>query len=236
MFKKIWLSVACAVVLTAIPAVAQQSGWLGISVEDQRNTGAVVRSVEPNSPAERAGLKQNDVIVEYNKENVLGVQQLTRLIRETPVGRTVDMKIRRDNRDQTLQVTTEASRFPDALGDIHVNLPNVNVLADQVRRSVVAPRVQVRTTFVQSGIQVEQMTDQLRNFFGVSTDLGVLVSSVDAGSAAEKAGLKSGDVITAVEGRSVRGPSDFSREMRLVNGKGTLKIVRDKQERELKLD
>ena len=236
MFKKIWLSVACAVALTAIPAVAQQSGWLGISVEDQRNTGAVVRSVEPNSPAERAGVKQNDVIVEYNKENVLGVQQLTRLIRETPVGRTVEMKIRRDNRDQTLQVTTEASRFPEALGDIHLNLPNVNVLADQVRRTVVAPRVQVRTTFVQSGIQVEQMTDQLRNFFGVSTDLGVLVSSVDAGSAAEKAGLKSGDVITAVEGRSVRGPSDFSREMRLVNGKGTLKIVRDKQERELKLD
>ena len=236
MFKKIWLSVACAVVLTAIPAVAQQSGWLGISVEDQRNTGAVVRSVEPNSPAERAGLKQNDVIVEYNKENVLGVQQLTRLIRETPVGRTVEMKIRRDNRDQTLPVTTEASRFPEALGDIHLNLPNVNVLADQVRRTVVAPRVQVRTTFVQSGIQVEQMTDQLRNFFGVSTDLGVLVSSVDAGSAAEKAGLKSGDVITAVDGRSVRSPSDFNREMRAANGKGTLKIVRDKQERELKVE
>jgi serine protease Do len=224
------------VVLTAIPAVAQQSGWLGVSVEDQRNTGAVVRSVEPNSPAERAGLKQNDVIVEYNKENVLGVQQLTRLIRETPVGRTVDMKVRRDNRDQTLQVTTEASRFPEALGDIRLNLPNVNVLADQVRRSVVAPRVQVRTTFVQSGIQVEQMTDQLRNFFGVSTNLGVLVSSVDAGSAAEKAGLKPGDVITAVDGRSVRSPSDFGREMRFENGKGTLKIVRDKQERELKLE
>jgi serine protease Do/serine protease DegQ len=80
------------------------------------------------------------------------------------------------------------------------------------------------------------MTDQLRNFFGVSTDLGVLVSSVDAGSAAEKAGLKSGDVITAVDGRSVHNPSDFSREMRFANGKGTLKVVRDKQERELKLD
>jgi serine protease Do len=236
MFKKIWLSVACAVALTAIPALAQQSGWLGISVEDQRNSGAVVRSVEPNSPAERAGLKQNDVIVEYNKENVLGVQQLTRLIRETPVGRTVEMKIRRDNRDQTLQVTTEASRFPEALGDIHLNLPNASVLADQIRRSVITPRVQVRTTFVQSGIQVEQMTDQLRSFFGVSANLGVLVSSVDAGSAAEKAGLKPGDVITAVDGRSVRSPSDFNREMRVENGKGTLKIVRDKQERELKLD
>src|SRR6516162_10695450 len=115
MFKKIWLSVACMVVLTAIPAVAQQSGWLGVSVEDQRNTGAVVRSVEPNSPAERAGLKQNDVIVEYNKENVVGVQQLTRLIRETPVGRSVEMKVRRDGRDQTLEVTTEEARFPQGL-------------------------------------------------------------------------------------------------------------------------
>jgi S1-C subfamily serine protease len=234
MLNKTWLSVACAVVLTAIPAVAQQSGWLGVSIGDQKDGGAIVRSVELNSPAERAGLKQSDVIVEYNKENVLGVQQLTRLIRETPVGRTVEMKIRRDNRDQTLQVTTEASRFPDALGNIRVDLPNVGVIVDQARRTV--PRVQVSTTFVQSGIRVEQMTDQLRDFFGVFTNLGVLVSSVDAGSSAEKAGLKPGDVITAVDGRSVRNPSDFSREMRAANGKGMLKIVRDKQERELKLE
>ena len=234
MLNKIWLSVACAVALMAVPAVAQQSGWLGVSIADQKDGGAIVRSVEPNSPAERAGLRQNDVIVEYNKENVFGVQQLTRLIRETPVGRTVEMKIRRDNRDQTLQVTTESGRGLDALGNIHVDLPNVAVIMDQARRN--ASRVQVTTSFVQSGIRVEQMTDQLRDFFGVFSNLGVLVSSVEAGSPAEKAGLKPGDVITAVDGRSVRGPSDFSREMRAANGKGTLKIVRDKQERELKVE
>jgi S1-C subfamily serine protease len=80
------------------------------------------------------------------------------------------------------------------------------------------------------------MTDQLRNFFGVSGNSGVLVSSVDAGSSAEKAGLKPGDVIIAIDGRSVRNPGDFSREMRSENGKVTLKIVRDKQERDLKLE
>ena len=234
MLKRTWLSVAGAIVFAAIPALAQQSGWLGVSIEDQKDGGAIVRSIELNSPADRAGVKPGDVIVEYNKENVLGVVQLTRLIRETPVGRTVEMKVRRDNRDQTLQVTAEASRLPDRLGNIRVDLPNVSAIVDQARRTV--SRVQVTTTIVQSGIRVEEMTDQLRDFFGVFSNLGVLVSSVDAGSAAEKAGLKPGDVITAVDGRSVRTPSDFSREMRAANGKGTLKIVRDKQERELKLD
>jgi serine protease Do len=232
MLKKTWLSLVCVIAFAAIPAIAQQAGWLGISVEDQKDGGAIVRSVEPSSPAERAGLKQGDTIVEYNRENVLGVQQLTRLIRETPVGRTVEMKVRRDNRDQTMQVTAEASRFPDGLGDIRVRLPNVSAIVDQARRNVT--HLEVNTTSVQSGVHVQQMTDQLRDFFGVFSNSGVLVSAVDAGSSAEKAGLKPGDVITAVDGRNIRTPADFSREMRA--GKGTLKIVRDKQERELKLE
>jgi serine protease Do len=232
--KRFGIGFVSAMIFTVIPAVAQQSGWLGIFVEDQKDGGAVIRSVERDSPAEKAGLRGGEVIVGYNKENVLGVQQLTRLIRETPVGRTIDLKVRRDNRDQALQVTTEAERFPDRLGNIHLNLPNVNILMDQARRNVA--RVEVNTAFVQSGIRVDSMTDQLRSFFGVSGNSGVLVSSVDAGSSAEKAGLKPGDVIIAIDGQSVRNPGDFSREMRAGNGRVTLKVVRDKQERDLKLE
>src|SRR5512138_1595640 len=101
------LSAIVLLALTAAPAAAQDAGWIGISIEDQKESGALIRRVEPNSPAERAGLKEGDVIVEFNKEQVIGVQHLTRLVRETPVGRTVDIKIRRDNREQTFQVTTE---------------------------------------------------------------------------------------------------------------------------------
>src|SRR5712691_3869496 len=96
-------------VLAAVPAVAQDTGWIGIRVEDQKDRGAIVRRVEPNSPAGKAGLKEGDVVIQFNKEDVVGVQQFTRLVRETPVGRTVEIKIRRDNRDQTLRVTTEKS-------------------------------------------------------------------------------------------------------------------------------
>jgi len=232
MIKRMSMAFVCAVFFVTIPLLAQQAGWLGVSVEDQKDGGAIVRSVERNSPAEKAGLKEGDVIVQYNKESVMGVQQLTRLIRETPVGRSVEMKVRRNNNEQTLQVTTEAARFD--FPNIQIDGPKMNVLMDQVRRNM--PRVEVNTTFVQSGIRVEQMTDQLREFFGVASNSGVLVASVESGSAAEKAGLKSGDVIISVDAANTRTPSDFSREMRAANGKATLKIVRDKQQREIKLD
>src|SRR5215831_14638925 len=237
MFKRVTTILAAAIIFAAIPTFAQQAGWLGISIEDRKDTGPVVRSVESNSPASKAGLKEGDVITQYNKENVVGVQQLTRLIRETPVGRNVELKVQRDGREQTLQLTTEAARFPQGLGNFEFNMPDVHVLVDRANQARLnVPRVEVSTAFVQAGIRVEQLTDQLRDFFGVFGNNGVLVSSVEAGSAAEKAGLKAGDVITSIDGRNVRTPADFSREMRASGGKVTLKIMREKQEREIKLD
>src|SRR5262249_30972132 len=231
MIKKIlWITVV--IVMVAIPVMAQDSSWIGISIVDDKDQGAVVRQVEPNSPADKAGLKAGDIILEFNKEGVIGAQQLTRLVREPPVGRTVDVKVRRDNRDQTFRVTTEHSAIIRR-GQIDFNFPDVHVLTDRVLRDL--PRVQVSTVYAQTGIQVEQMTDQLRDYFGVLGNNGVLVTSVDAGSAAEKAGIKTGDVVTAIDGKTIRNPGDFGREMR-ANGKATLKIIRDKKEREIRLE
>src|SRR5262245_20404129 len=95
------------VCLSVAPAVAQQAGWIGITIEDGKEQGATIQTVQSNSPAEKAGLKTGDLVVEYNRTPVLGSVQLTRLVRETPPGRTVEVKIRRDNRDQTVQVTSE---------------------------------------------------------------------------------------------------------------------------------
>jgi serine protease Do len=224
---------ASVMVLAAIPALAQDPGWIGVSIDDQQDRGAIVRRVEPNSPAEKAGLKEGDVIIEFDKQAVVGVQQLTRLVRETPVGRTVDVKIRRANQEQTLKITMDRGAALSLRGDqFQFSMPNVHILADRLGRDF--PRVEVNTTFVQSGIRVQQLSDQLRDFFGVA-DGGVLVSSVDAGSSADKAGLKAGDVITAVDGRTIRTPSDFSREMR-ADSKPMLKVFRDKKERELRIE
>jgi serine protease Do len=86
-----------------------------------------------------------------------------------------------------------------------------------------------------SGIRTQRLTDQLRDFFGVFTDEGVLVSSVDMNSDGEQAGVKAGDVITSINGTAVRNPAQFAREMRRPNSGITLKIMRDKKEQEIKV-
>ena len=224
--------VAIVMVIAAVPLLAQDAGWIGISVEDQRDRGAIIRRIEPSSPAEKAGLREGDVILEFDRQPVIGVQQLTRLVRETPVGRTVDVKVRRDTREETLKLTAERSA-DFRTGRFELNVPGVHILADRFAHDF--PRFEFSTIHVQSGVRVEQLTDQMRDFFGVLGGNGVLVTSVDRGTAAEKAGLKAGDVVTSMDGRNIRTPADFSREMR-ANSRPMLKIFRDKQEREIRID
>jgi len=213
--------------LAPFPAFAQDAGWIGVTVADQKDRGVLIRTIDANGPAAKAGLKENDIIVEFNRQDVAGVLQLTRLVRETPVGRTVEVKVRRDNRDQTFQVTTEAP--PRYFGN------RIRVLSPDARIQTVYDTL-IRTTFSQAGIRVDQMTAQLRTFFGVTGSDGVLVTSVEPGSEAEKAGVKAGDVITSVDGEGISSTSEFSREMRNAGNSITLKIVRDKQEREIRIE
>jgi len=124
-------------------------------------------------------------------------------------------------------VTTERAA---GLQRLDFDFPGV---VDRVIRSV--PSVEVSTSHVHSGIRVQQLSDQLRDFFGVLGDNGVLVTSVDQGSAAEKAGLKAGDVIVSIDGRNIRSTAEFSREMG-ARSNPVMKIVRDKQEREIKFE
>ena len=220
-----------AVLVAATPAFAQERGWIGAAIADQTDGGVLVRSVETNSPAEKAGLQANDVILRYNKQDVVGVVQLTRLVSETPVGRTVDLTIRRDSREQTLKVTTGSAPF--AIGGVRVR-PELSDFGDRITRNI--PNIVINSTLSQAGIRVNSMTPQLREFFGVKEGEGVLVSSVDGGSAASKAGVKAGDVITAVDAATVSTPSEFNREVRSRTAAFTLEVVREKQQREIKVE
>ena len=201
---------------------------MGVSIRDlnadeavkaklQQAGGVVVQEVEEGSPAAKAGLKVDDVIVEFDGERVRSARNFTRLVQETADGRTVKTIIVRSGARQTLNVTPEASARPFAADIV---MPDIQREIERGMRAI--PRNfsfdfdpdAVFPAFPQGrlGITAAPLTDQLAAYFKVKA--GVLVSNVAPGSPAERAGLKAGDVITSVNGRNVDNPRVLTEELR----------------------
>jgi serine protease Do len=238
--------------------------------------GVAVVEVTKDSAAERAGVKANDVIVQFDGENVRSTQQLTRLVRETAPGRTVKMAVVRDGKRMELDVTPAV---PPAAVDVLINRDDIRrdveremqALRDQLRefryeRRVPAPGPpsappppgnleryrqgalppgteetlrRFSEEFPRSldrllspgsgrlGVSVQALTPDLAAYFGVSA--GVLVSSVDPERPAAKAGLKAGDVITAIDGKAVKSPGELVEQLAGRQSEVTISVTRDKK-------
>ena len=89
------------------------------SLKLSKAEGAIVESVNPNSPASAAGIRANDVVVEFDGEHVRSARHLTRLVSETPAGREVGMVVMRDGRKTELRIKPEAGNwFTPQLGGV----------------------------------------------------------------------------------------------------------------------
>ena len=187
---------------------------VGLSIEevadnDAADEGAFVRDVRAGSPAEVAGFAEGDIVVEFDGERVRSARQLTRLVQETPAGRTVGTAVLRDGRRVEMEVTPEPSAT--------AALPTLDNLGGLVSRFV--PDTVRDFTYglyawpgqARLGARVQELSPQLAEYFSV--DDGVLVSSVDAESVAAAAGLQAGDVITAVDGRPVEDTAPLRRRL-----------------------
>lgn len=223
-----------------------QLGVMVSDLDDQKDGGVRIDDVEQGSAAEKAGVKAGDIVVEFDGERVRSARQLTRLVQETQAGRAVKMTVRRGSDRQTLDVTPEAreafawnGRFgPELEREIERGIeqglrglprggePFFNFRFDGI------PSMGARGRL---GVQVEGLSDQLAEYFGVK-DGGVLVAGVTADSPAAKAGVKAGDVITKVNGEAVKDAGDLVAALRDVKDDGavTLDIVRDKKATSLK--
>jgi serine protease Do len=204
--------------------------WLGVESQEvtadtvkqlklPAERGVLLERIVPDSPAAKAGLKENDVITEINGQRVEGQAEFRRMIHEIPMGRTAQFTVWRDGRAQTIQVTLGKSEergnmwFKAAPRAFSFQLPNIETPeiapmpgAGWGGFGVLAggpPRL---------GIDAEDLSGQFGAYFGAPDDEGVLVRDVNAGSAAEKAGMKSGDVITSLDGERIRSVGDL-REM-----------------------
>lgn len=188
----------------------------------KETTGVEITRVEEGSPAEKAGLKSNDVVLEYNGQRVEGMEQFGRLVRETPAGREVKLVISRNGDTQTLVAAVAARKVRAFGGNIKGFLPEM----PEIRMPDMPQMFSVWRSPV-LGVEAEALGSQLAAFFGVKE--GVLVRSVLKESAAEKAGIKAGDVITKVDGTAVTTPNELSSAVHSASSKKTfaVELMRD---------
>lgn len=170
--------------------------------------GVEITRVEPDSPAERAGLKTGDVVQEYNNQRVEGLEQFMRLVRETPPGREIRLQVSRSGSLQNIVLKTGTRKI--AKGDRMLHIPEMAMPEMAIRELRIpdVPRAFMGWRSTSLGLEAETISGQLAQFFGVQE--GVLVRSVTAGSAAEKAGLQAGDVIIRAGDQKVNSPRDIT--------------------------
>jgi serine protease Do len=215
---------------------AAGSSYLGIGVvevtPDRARTlnlrdarGAEVSLVE-NGPAAKAGVREGDVVLEYNGSPVEGVEQFVRMVRETPPGRAVKLTVWRNGAAQNLMVTVGERQ-----GTV-LNTPGGRIRIPEMP-PIEIPRFEWSWQNSMLGIEGESLgaARQLAEFFGVRD--GVLVRQVLRNTPAEKAGLKAGDVITRVDGTNVGSTREITSQLRSAaraNRTVTLTVVREKHE------
>ena len=228
------------------------SGYLGVYMQEVTKEnfskyglsdlrGVAISKVVEDSPAHKAGIKDNDVVIGFNGELVTSVRKLRRLIYEVAPDHSARVTVLRDGGEQNFDV--KIGRTHEAIFRNNGNLNRIhttpNVFVPRMPRVGKTPRVRVypNTGRLLSklhsrtiGIRLTPVSKQLGNYFGVSDGQGLLVSSVIKGSSADKAGLKAGDVIVEANGKKVKNTFDLLSPLnKKEEGDINLTIVRDKK-------
>jgi S1-C subfamily serine protease len=193
--------------------------FLGVMAEatpaGATESGMLVRGVTPDSPADKAGLKPGDVIVKVGDKSVKEPEDLVAAMADRKPGDKVTFRVRRNNKDQDISVT----------------------LGERPTRRPGGPGGQPRERaggFL--GVQTQPLTAEARQRLGVTADHGVVVTDVLANSPADRAGLKTGDVITGAAGHDVTDAAGLREAISTAGAAKelTLNVLRGKEKKEVK--
>jgi serine protease Do len=252
-------AVTAAVMLAVQPARAQEprvvvrslgsSASIGVAIRDVTSddaakakqgqpSGVYIESVREGRPAAKAGIQTGDIVIDFDGERVRSASHFTRLVQESVPNREITAVVIRGTSKQNLKISPDAggelnilsNKGRRQLQDFQLNLPrsdfNFNRNNDALRRALPANGASL-------GVTVSPLSDQLASYFGVKQ--GVLVSAVTTGSPAAGAGVRAGDVMTAINGQSVADSGDVTRALRQGSGESVeISVTRDKKSLSLK--
>ena len=201
-------------------------------LNDPRGVG--ITQVMNDSPAQKAGLHQNDVILRIDGDNVTSVRKLNRLVSEIAPDHSVKITISRNGSEQEVTATIGKRKNPIVAGDLFKQEPKVWKFEGPMFGQLPNNGDDLTFMFGNSrriGVSTVELTKQLADYFGIADGRGVLVTSVSDDGPAAKAGLKAGDVITAVDGKAVDSPGDIARLInRKKDGEVSLTVIRNKSQ------
>jgi serine protease Do len=180
-------------------------GWLGVAIQDltpelasqfgiTETKGVLVSDVMDESPAKKAGVERADVIVDYDGKPMDSPTHLRNAVAQTPIGKKVSVKVIREKKPKTIEVTIVEQ--PKSVGPA----------GTEENRESAAP------TGMLSDLEVRELTDELASRYGVKAgERGVIVVGVKAGSTAEEMGVREGDMILEVNRKAVTSLKSYER-------------------------
>ncbi len=191
-----------------------ERGWLGVNITENEEGNVEIVQVEKDSPAEIAKLKEGDVILEIEGEKLTDSKMLVDEIRKRKPGDSITLKIQREGKEQKVKVKLGLYTEKDIRRELSLKFPRLfpgkPLKVPQPPRKLQPgerffqeffPRLYETHKFI--GVYLEELNQELSEFFGVKEGTGLLVSRVEKDSPADKAGLKVGDVIVKVDGEPI---------------------------------
>ncbi|GBD38330.1 Periplasmic serine endoprotease DegP [bacterium HR37] len=172
-------------------------GWLGVLVQQvtpeiaeslglKEPQGALVSDVTPGSPAEKAGIKRGDVIVEFDGHKIKEMPDLPKLVAITPPGKEVEIKIIRQGQQKELKL--RVGELKEERFSRHENISNRDI-----------------------GLSVSDITPEIASRYGLKDRRGVVVTDVERGSVAAMAGFQPGDIILEINGEPITSTDDYTK-------------------------
>jgi len=244
------------------------NGYLGVETRDVSDDeaatlklkeahGAEIINVDHDGPASKAGMQVHDVILQMDGQVIDDEDQLRRILRETPAGKTVTVVISRDGQTQTLSIQMADRRtvglqaweqhysVPDpggkpgrygvqGSGFMSAPSPSNTGAIPKGHRDFLATSMLLSSSF--TGAQLELMGPQLAQYFGAEGTAGLLVRSVEGNSPAELAGMKAGDVVVRINAIPVTSATDWTKTVHDNKGRPLpVVVIRDKHEQTITL-